>query len=176
MKYIEEVDRGMRLLADDNRTVVMGQAVQYKGHAVTRQAQFWPEERRLELPVAEDFQTGMALGMCLDGHYGERVIPVSIYPRMNFLICGANQLLNHIDKWAAMGSDHPHIILKAVVGSSYPLDPGQQHKADWAHELESMTEDVMVHNLIYAHQVEPAYTTALSLACPHLIIEHGDLY
>jgi pyruvate/2-oxoglutarate/acetoin dehydrogenase E1 component len=172
VKYIEEVDKGMQLLADDNRTVIMGQAVQYKGHAVTRQAQFWPEDRRLELPVAEDFQTGMALGMSLE----KNIIPVSIYPRMNFLICAANQLLNHIDKWAAMGSDHPHIILKAVVGSSYPLDPGQQHKADWAHELDSMCQDVMVHNLLYAHQVEPAYNAAISLPRPHLIIEHGDLY
>jgi pyruvate/2-oxoglutarate/acetoin dehydrogenase E1 component len=170
MKYLEEVDRGMKLLADSGTTII-GQAVAYKGHAITRQAGFWPEDKRVELPVAEEMQTGMALGMSLAGD-----IPVSIYPRMNFLICAANQLLNHLDKWELMGGGFPHVILKAVVGSEHPLDPGHQHKANWASEITNMCEKIKVHNLIYTHKVFPAYESAITDKNVHLIIEHGDLY
>lgn len=170
MKYLEEVDKGMKLLAE-NGTIIVGQAVRYKGHAITRQAFFWPEEKRIELPVAEEMQTGIALGMSINGD-----IVVSIYPRMNFLICAANQILNHLDKWEAMGCKKPHVILKAVVGSEYPLDPGHQHKADWSHELKTMCENIKVYNLLYPHEIYSAYSHALKHRGVYLLIEHGDLY
>ncbi len=170
MKYIEEIDKGMQLLANNN-TFIIGQAVKYKGHAITGQAAFWPENKRIELPVAEEMQTGMALGMSINGD-----IVVSIYPRMNFLICAANQLFNHLDKWKLMGGWNPHVILKAVVGSEYPLDPGHQHKANWANEISSMCESINVFNLLYPHQVYKTYEFCMNNRGVHLIIEHGDLY
>ena len=54
----------------------------------------------IELPVAEEMQMGMSFGMSLDG-----TIPISIYPRWNFLLCAINQLVNHLDKknsWLAI--------------------------------------------------------------------------
>jgi pyruvate/2-oxoglutarate/acetoin dehydrogenase E1 component len=170
MKYLEEIDRGMKLLSDSG-TIIIGQAVKYKGHAITRQAAFWPEDKKIELPVAEDMQTGIALGMSINGD-----IIVSIYPRMNFLICAANQLLNHLDKWRLMGCLEPHVILKAVIGSEYPLDPGHQHKANWCHEIKSMSETINVYDLSYPHQVYPAYEKSIKNRGVHLLVEHGDLY
>lgn len=170
MKYLEEIDRGMKLLADNN-TIIIGQAVKYKGHAITRQAAFWPEINRVELPVAEEMQTGIALGMSMNGD-----TVVSIYPRMNFLICASNQLLNHLDKWELMGASKPHVILKAVIGSEYPLDPGHQHKASWATEIKNMCDTINVFNLIYPHQVYKTYDFCMNNRGVHLIIEHGDLY
>jgi pyruvate/2-oxoglutarate/acetoin dehydrogenase E1 component len=170
MKYIDEIDKGMQLLANNN-TFIIGQAVKYKGHAITRQAAFWPENKRIELPVAEEMQTGMALGMSINGD-----IVVSIYPRMNFLICAANQILNHLDKWELMGGSKPHVILKAMIGSEFPLDPGHQHKANWVEAIKSMCEKINVYNLIYSHTVYPTYELCLKNKGVHLIIEHGDLY
>jgi len=170
MKYLEEVDKGMRLLADNN-TIIIGQAVKYKGHAISRQAAFWKDDKRIEMPVAEEMQTGMALGMAINGD-----VIVSIYPRMNFLICAANQILNHLDKWESMGCNIPHVILKAVVGSEHPLDPGHQHKANWSNEIKSMCEKINVYNLLYPHQILPAYESAINNSGVHLLIEHGDLY
>lgn len=160
----------MKLLAESN-TMIIGQAVKYKGHAITRQASFWPDDKRIELPVAEEMQTGMALGMSVNGD-----TVVSIYPRMNFLICAANQLLNHLDKWELMGCGVPHVILKAVIGSEYPLDPGHQHKANWAEQIKAMCEKANVFDLKYAHQVLSTYEFALKNKGVHLLIEHGDLY
>lgn len=170
MKYLEEIDKGMRLFAESN-TIIIGQAVKYKGHAITRQAAFWPDNKKIELPVAEEMQTGIALGMSVNGD-----TVVSIYPRMNFLICAANQLLNHLDKWELMGCGVPHVILKAVIGSEYPLDPGHQHKANWVSEIKSMCEKVNVFDLKYAYQVSSTYHFALHNKGVHLLVEHGDLY
>ena len=36
----------------------------------------------IELPVAEEMQMGMSLGFAMNGH-----IPISIFPRWNFLLC-----------------------------------------------------------------------------------------
>ena len=49
-------------------------------------------DQLVELPVAEEMQMGMSLGLALDGK-----VPISIFPRWNFLLCGMNQLVYHID-------------------------------------------------------------------------------
>ena len=50
-----------------------------------------PQEK-LELPVFEDTQMGMTLGLALEG------FPISCFPRFDFVLLGLNQLVNHMDK------------------------------------------------------------------------------
>ena len=42
------------------------------------------------LPVAEEMQMGISVGLAIDGF-----VPISIFPRWNFLLLGMNQLINH---------------------------------------------------------------------------------
>ena len=56
--YKEEVQLGMDYLASHKDTIFVGQAVAYKGTAVTHQVKDYSPEKLLELPVAEDFQAG----------------------------------------------------------------------------------------------------------------------
>ena len=174
MNYKEEIYKGMKYLGSHPETIFVGQAVEYKGTAVTHQVKDFPSEKLLELPVAEDFQAGFCLGLALEGK-----IPVSIYPRMNFVLLAANQIVNHLDKWPAMsdGESRPKVITKAVVGSQYPLDPGHQHKANYTQAFKSMCDTVDVVELLYAEDVLPAYKKALDRddGISTLIIEHGDL-
>ena len=79
--YKEEVYKAMELLVAHPKTIFMGQAIEYKGTALTHQVKKFPNEKLLELPVAEEFQAGIALGLAIEGF-----IPVSMYPRMNFII------------------------------------------------------------------------------------------
>jgi pyruvate/2-oxoglutarate/acetoin dehydrogenase E1 component len=172
MKYIEEINKGVDLLSY-NRAVFVGQAVAYKGTGITRQLADVPSDQKIELPVAEEFQMGFCLGLALDG-----VLPVSIYPRANFAILAANQIVNHLDKWNTMcsGKCNPRVIIKIAVGSEHPLDPGQQHKANYAEAFNSMCEHINVVDLLYAHQIVPAYEKALTDQGSTILIEHGDLY
>ena len=174
MNYKEEIYKGMEYLCSYPDTVFVGQAVTYNGTAITHQVKGFPPEKLIELPVAEDFQAGFCLGMALEGK-----IPISIYPRMNFTILAANQIVNHLDKWGLMsgGESRPKVIIKAVVGSEHPLDPGHQHKANYTQAFKSMCEAVNVVELLYPEQVLPEYTQALQRndGISTLIIEHGGL-
>ena len=69
---------------------------------------------------------------------GNRV--VTFYPRWDFLICAANQLINHLDKLEVMsdGEWKPNVIVRVGKGSDKPLDPGHQHKADYTDSFEKM--------------------------------------
>jgi pyruvate/2-oxoglutarate/acetoin dehydrogenase E1 component len=173
MNYLDEVKKGMNLLAAHPKTRFIGQAVQYKGTAITHQISHLPDDKLMEMPVAEDFQAGFSLGLALRG-----VIPVSIYPRMNFLLLALNQIINHIDKWSCypLGQNFPKIIFKTVVGSRFPLDPGPQHKANYAQALRDMVTTINISELLYPEEVVPAYRQALIATKSTIIIEHGDLY
>jgi pyruvate/2-oxoglutarate/acetoin dehydrogenase E1 component len=173
MNYKEEVFKGMEILNSHPKTIFMGQAIEYKGTALTHQVKNFPPEKLLELPVAEELQAGIALGLALEGY-----IPVSLYPRMNFIILAMNQIVNHLDKWEAMsmGESKPKVIMKAVVGSQYPLDPGHQHKANYAQSFKDACTNIDIVELIYPEEIVPAYEQALKSDRSTLIIEHGDLY
>lgn len=170
MKYIDEIQKGMDLLAANNAMFV-GQAVQYKGTALTHQVKNYPAEQLIELPVAEEFQMGYCLGLAIGGK-----LPVSMYPRSNFVILAANQLVNHIDKWKKMTGQDVKVIVKVAVGSQYPLDPGQQHKANYAQAFKDMCESVKVYDLLYPNLIYPAYQDALERTGSTILFEHADLY
>ena len=75
-----------------------------------------------------------------------------------------------------MGQSKPKIIMKAVVGSRYPLDPGHQHRANYTQVLKSACTNIDIVELLYPEEVMPAYERALNSDRSTLIVEHGDLY
>jgi pyruvate/2-oxoglutarate/acetoin dehydrogenase E1 component len=77
----------------------MGQAVAVPGTAMSNTLKGVDPQRLIELPVAEELQMGMTTGMALAG-----LVPVSLFPRWNFLLCGISQLVNHLDKLAVMSN------------------------------------------------------------------------
>ena len=163
----------MDLFAEQSNSIFIGQAVEYKGTALTHQVKSFDSYKLLELPVAEEMQAGFALGLALEGY-----LPISLDPRMNFIILAMNQIINHLDKWEAMscGMSKPKVIMKAVAGSQYPLDPGHQHRANYTQAFKSMVTNIDVVELLYPEQVFPAYQKALDTNKSTLIIEHGDFY
>ena len=120
MKYFDEMKSSMEWLARDPRTVFIGQAVEVPGTAMSNTVKDIPIARRIELPVAEELQMGMSIGLALQGQ-----VPVSIYPRWNFLLLAANQLVNHLDKIGVMsnGGYQPRVIIRTSIGSQRPLHP-----------------------------------------------------
>jgi len=173
--YLSEVQRGMDYFNSHTSSIFVGQAVAYKGTAVTHQVKDFPKEKLLEMPVAEDFQAGFCLGLALDGK-----IPICIYPRMNFTILASNQIVNHLDKWPLMsdGESCPKVIIKAIVGSQQPLDPGHQHKANYANAFKSMCDTINVVELLDPNKVYEEYKTAIDRedGVSTILIEHGDMY
>ncbi len=166
----------MVFLAKHPHTIFVGQAVNFAGTAVTRQLENIPENKKLEFPVAEDFQAGFCLGLALENY-----IPICIYPRFNFAIIATNQIVNHIDKWVMMTKDQSlftKIIFKIVIGSDTPLDPGYQHRADYTAPFKQMCDFINVVELSKATDVFPAYKHALERTDHHstILVEHSYKY
>ena len=175
MAYFEELKKAMNFLGGRNDTIFIGQAVSVPGTAMFNTLRELDLEKKIELPVFEDTQMGIALGMALTG---KRVI--TIYPRWNFLLCATNQLVNHVDKFPIMteGQVNPGLIIRTGVGSERPLFPGHQHIGNFSNAYRNMLETVEVIELREAADIVPAYKHAYNRTDKKstLLVEFGDYY
>lgn len=173
MKYFDELKRAMEMLAGDPRVIFMGQAVEYAGTAMSNTLKDVPKEQLLEMPVFEDTQMGMTLGLALAGY-----IPVSIYPRWNFLVCATNQLVNHVDKITMMSDYKPRIIIRTGIGSERPLHPQHQHVGDYTDAYRLLCPNIDIIRLEEPRHVYDAYCTAYLRrdGKATILVEYGDYY
>ena len=135
MKYFDELKKSMSYLAKNEKTIFIGQAVEVPGTAMSNTLKNIPKNKLFELPVAEEMQMGITLGLAMDGN-----IPVSIFPRWNFLLYGMNQLINHLDKFNVMMGKEKNIktIIRTGIGSQRPLHPQHQHIGDFTESIKKM--------------------------------------
>lgn len=171
--YFDELCNAMGMLAKSPRAVFMGQAVACEGTGMFRTLRDVPMEQRVELPVAEDMQMGMAIGAALNGD-----LPVTIYPRINFLLLAMSQLVLHLDKLPiySCGGFRPRVIIRTAIATPEPLDPGPQHLGDYTEALRSMLDTVRVVHLDDADMIMPKYRAALDRDGSTLLIERTELY
>lgn len=172
MTYRDELTKAMTALGRRPDTVFLGQAVAYPGTAMYGTLEGVPAAKRIELPVLEDAQLGMATGMSLTG-----VLPVCIYPRINFLICAMSQLVSHLDKLPIYGNGwKPRVIIRTSVAHNRPMDPGVQHLGDYGHAIRQMLSTIKTVMLFRAKDVVPEYAKAADRDGSTLIIERAALY
>ena len=175
MKYKDELIRAMDWLADKEDTVFLGQACKVSGHAISSTLLNVPDEKRIELPVFEETQLGISMGMALEGY-----VPITMYPRFDFFILACNQLVNHLDKIRDMsnGEMRPRVIIRVAVGSKNPIDAGPQHTQNHTEAFRKMLTEINVVELTEPEDVfkvfEEAYNREDSRST--LIIEHGEFY
>lgn len=164
----------MNFLSKNPKTVFLGQAVSYPGTAISNTLIDIPKIKKIELPVSEEMQMGMTIGFLLD-----KMIPISIYPRMNFLLLSINQLVNHLDKIKEMlGKNVSKAIIRTSIGSEKPLHPQCQHIGDFSKELKSMCRNINVVKLHEAKDIFPEYKKAITRNdnVSSILIEYGDFY
>ena len=133
------------------------------------------KKKLLELPVAEDMQMGMSLGLAMDKN-----VPISIYPRWNFLLYAINQLINHIDKFKVMAGNEiaPKIIIRTGIGSQRPLHPQFQHIGDFSEAIQKMCSTIEVIRLNEPEDIFPSYKKAYERkdGINTILVEYGDYY
>lgn len=169
--YLTELRHAMSMLAADDRAVFLGQAVACPGTYMSQTLDNVPLDKRIEFPVAEEMQMGATLGLALAG-----AIPVSIYPRWNFLILATNQLINHLDKVPMYSDYRPHAIIRVGVGSAEPMWPGVQHVDDFTDGFLRMMDTVQVVCLRTPEHIVRSYQIALANPGVHLMVEYADKY
>jgi pyruvate/2-oxoglutarate/acetoin dehydrogenase E1 component len=171
--YVDALTKAMKTIMEFDETIFIGQQIVYYGNPMSKTIDGLPKEKMIELPVMEETQMGMSLGLALNGHK-----VVSFYPRWDFVICGANQLINHLDKIKLMSDNqwNPHILIRVGKGSDKPLDPGHQHKGNYFEEFKSMCPNMEFHNLKTWQDVELSYKYAIENVGIHLLVEYPELY
>ena len=174
-QYQEALTTAMKMLSKNEKVIFLGQSVAVQGTAMRTTLETVPEKQLLELPVDEDFQMGLANGMALAGY-----LPVSVFPRWNFLLLATNQIVNHLDKLADLSRQSPaqKVIIRTGIGSENPLNPGPQHTGDFSEAFSLMCPNINVVRLDTAKMVIPEYEKALlrSDGVSTILIEWCDKY
>lgn len=168
MSYTGELIKAMELCAKEPKAIFLGQGVGSPSTIQTDTLRGIPKSQRIEFPVAEDLQMGVAIGMALDGW-----LPICIYPRWDFLLLAANQLVLHLDH---LLGGNPKVIIRVVAPSAEPFDPGPQHDGDHTDAFRLLLRHVPILRLKEAHQIMPAYQKALSGALSWVLVEDGARY
>jgi pyruvate/2-oxoglutarate/acetoin dehydrogenase E1 component len=171
ISYKDTLINVMTELAKLEDTIFIGQQIVYAGNPMSTTLTNVPKEKMIEVPVMEETQMGMSLGLAMTG---KRVI--TFYPRWDFIISATNQLVNHIDKYELMTENKVNILIRVGKGADTPLDPGHQHKANYIEEFKTMCPNIEIHDLKTWQDVELSYKYAIENGGIHILTEYPELY
>lgn len=169
--YKDSLTDAMSILGEKNDTLFIGQQILYAGNPMSTTLGNVPKQKMIELPVMEETQMGMSLGLAMTGK-----TVITFYPRYDFIICAMNQLVNHVDKFESMTGKTVNLIIRLGKGSDKPLDPGHQHKGNYFKEISSMCKNIKFSELTSADQIKNCYLEAYETGGVHCIVEYPELY
>lgn len=169
--YKDALTDAMTFLAQQNNTIFIGQQIVYAGNPMSTTLTNVPKDRMIELPVMEETQMGMSLGLSMT----DKTV-ISFYPRWDFIISATNQLVNHLDKYEIMTGKKANILIRLGKGSDVPLDPGVQHKNNYFNEFQSMCPNIKFHNLTETSTIYETYVNAFIEGGVHVLVEYPQLY
>lgn len=169
--YKNNLTTAMSSLNEYDDVIFLGQQIIYAGNPMSTTLVNVSKEKMIELPVMEETQMGMTLGLAMTGK-----TVVSFYPRWDFILLAANQLINHIDKFEKMTGEKVNILIRLGKGSDKPLDPGHQHKGNYFKEFQSMCPNIKFHDLSDSDKIIPAYLEAHNAGGVHVLVEYPELY
>ena len=170
-EYKIALTNAMTTLSKLDETIFIGQQIVYAGNPMSTTLTEVPKEKMIEVPVMEETQMGMSLGLAITGK-----TVISFYPRWDFVISAANQLINHVDKYELMTGKKVNILIRVGKGADVPLDPGHQHKANYINEFKSMCPNIEIHDLKTWQDVELSYKYAIENGGVHVLAEYPELY
>ena len=172
---MDELTRSMEYLGKFDNTIFIGQSVEVAGTAMRNTLLNIDDSKLVEMPVDEDFQMGLATGMALTG-----LIPISIFPRWNFLLLATNQIVNHLDKLREITQNiNPgKVIIRTGIGSVIPLHPGPQHTGDFTEAFRLMCSNLNIVRLDKTSVIFDEYQKAYERTdgVSSLLIEWSDKY
>jgi pyruvate/2-oxoglutarate/acetoin dehydrogenase E1 component len=169
--YKDELTKAMTYLGEQEDTRFVGQQIVYPGNPMSATLENVSKDKMTEVPVMEEAQMGMSLGMAMTG-----LSVVTIYPRWDFLISATNQLVNHLDKYELMTGKKASVIIRVGKGADEPLDPGHQHKGNYYNEFQSLCPSITFHEFTSSSDIFETYKAAYEQGGVHLMLEYPQLY
>ncbi len=170
--YKDYLVQAMNDLSSKKNTLFLGQSVNFSGNAIFNTLEKIKDKKKIELPVFEETQMGISIGMALEGF-----VPITCFPRFDFLLLAVNQLVNHLDKIEYLTSRNDiKVIIRTSIGSKRPLDGGPQHTQNHTSAFRKLLKNIKVINLESKNQILTSYRRAYREKGSFLMIEDGDSY
>lgn len=171
--YKNALSNSMTFLGNQEDTLFIGQQILFRGNPMSTTLNDVPKSKMIEVPVMEESQMGMSLGLAMSGKF-----VITFYPRWDFIICATNQLVNHVDKLNVMSGYewNVNMIIRLAKGSDKPLDPGHQHKGNYLKEFKSLCRNIQFHDLKNWEKIENVYKECYDNGGIHVIVEYPELY
>lgn len=171
--YIGELRAAMTWLGHQPRVLFFGQGVGNAGTSMSSTFDDVAAEKRIEMPVAEEMQVGMCVGMSLQGY-----VPVCVIPRWNFALRAADQIVNHLDRLPiySAGGYVPKVIIRVAAPSVHPFNPQAQHDADLTEAFRLMLRTTKIETLDDIDDIVPAYRRAFDSPGSTILVERTEHY
>lgn len=171
MTYKTAITHNMTKLGKAKNTVFIGYNTAC-GHRMYGTLDKVPKTQCIETPVCENLMVGLGLGMSLEGYR-----PIVCFERHDFLLIALDAILNHMDAMPILSNRQFNfpIVLRTIVGSDTPLDPGIQHTRDYTDILLQYSK-ADVHMLYNAKLVDRAYEAVPKYERPVVLVEYKKLY
>lgn len=172
-KYLSNIQNIMKDISISKKSIFIGQSVYYPGNLIYKSLLKVPKSKKFEVPVFEDNQMGISIGLALAGY-----LPITTYPRFDFFILSMNQLVNHLDKIKIISKSNfrPKVIARVLVGSKKPLDAGLQHTNNYVNEMKKICKYTNVYDLKDNKSVLKSYKNAIESENSSIIVEYSELY
>lgn len=174
--YKSEIDRAMQTLAADSAVCFVGYNLCPAGGNAGGSLKSVSEDQIFEMPLAENLMSGAAIGLALDGR-----IPVLWFERADFLFCGMDAIVNHLNQLSTLsqGQHNPGVIIRVCIGNKLaPLFTGPTHTQD-PYEAMLKLVQFQVLRIQKIRNIETFYRWALEAAKKGkstLIFEEKDRY
>lgn len=171
MNYKKTIKKEMEKLAKQKEVVFIGYNLRF-GSRIYGTLENVPKRKCLEMPVAENLMSGIAIGMALGGYK-----PVLIFERHDFMLNAMDSLVNHLDKIELMSNGQyvPIVLIRAIVGNDKPIDPGPQHVQDFTKAFKEMLT-FPVYDLKNTEDVKDRYKEAREFNQSMMLVERKELY
>jgi len=171
MRYGEAIKKCMEDLSKDPRVLFIGYNLIHGSKAYGSLKDISPR-KIIETPVAENLMVGLSTGLAIEGFR-----PVLIFERHDFMLNGLDAMVNHLDKLEKLsnGQYSPSVIIRAIVGSKYPINPGPQHMQDFTRIYKKIFK-MPVHVPENSKEVLNSYELAKEVHGPIMVVEKRDLY
>ena len=172
MNYSNEIKKSMLMLSKNSKSIFRPVCC-CTWKSSFKSLELVPPRKKLELPVFEETQMGMAIGLSLDGF-----IPITCYPRFDFFILSMNQTINHLDKLYQISSNefNPFVIIRVLVGGKKGINAGPQHTGNYTSAMKKMVKFLNVVELKSSAQIYKSYKNCISKKKSTLFVEYSDLY
>ncbi len=173
LSYREAINHSMKMIAKQKNSIFIGQSVVYPGNLIYKTLEQINDNKKIELPVFEEVQTGLSIGLAMNG-----LLPITTYPRFDFFLLGFNQLINHLDKMfiISKGEFNPKVIVRVLVGAKKPLDAGEQHTQNYVKPLKLMCKRIKIYDLKSPKKVLVSYQKAIKSTYSSVMVEYSEKF